>query len=309
MTGDRGRRLVAGVLWLSLLALRLPAQSPQPDGGGVQPGRFPAKWITGGPDCASVPAWQIEPYNEDFYILRESGCTNYEKPFLYLVFGTDRVLLEDTGAGKSDAARVVTEFIAKWSAAKGRPPIPLVVAHSHSHGDHVAGDAGFRDLPNVTMVPLTIDGTREFFQIEKWPDTLGRIDLGGRVLDVIPIPGHDALSIAFYDRQTGILLTGDSLYPGRLYVRDFPEFERSTARLADFTKARIVAHILGTHIEQSTTPYKDYPVGTKYQPEEHVLELSRGQLLELSEALAGMQGHPARMAMRDFTIWPQQPRR
>jgi hydroxyacylglutathione hydrolase len=301
-----GARLL--LLNCALLCAAL-AQAPQPDGAGVRPGVLASKWITGGPDCSAIPDWQIQPYNEDFYILRESGCTNYEKPFLYLIFGRDKALLEDTGAGKSDAARVVTETVAKWSAAKGRPPIPLIVAHSHSHGDHVAGDAGFRDLPRVTMVPLTVEGTREFFGIAKWPESMGQIDLGERVLDVIPIPGHDTLSLAFYDRQTGILLTGDSLYPGRLYVRDFPEFVRSAARLVEFTRGKIVAHVLGTHIEQSSTPYKDYPVGTKYQPEEHVLELSRGQLLELADALAGMQDKPARMAMRDFTVWPQQPRR
>ena len=124
-------------------------------------------------------------------------------------------------------------------------------------------------------------------------------------IDVIPIPGHDTLSIAFYDRQTGVLLTGDSLYPGRLYVRDFPAFARSTSRLVAFTRGKIVAHVLGTHIEQTSTPYKDYPVGTKYQPEEHGLALSRGNLLELQEAVEGMKDKPVRFALRDFTIWPR----
>ena len=35
---------------------------------------------------------------------------------------------------------------------------------------------------------------------------------------MIPIPGHDVASIALYDRVTGNFMTGDSLYPGRLYV-------------------------------------------------------------------------------------------
>jgi glyoxylase-like metal-dependent hydrolase (beta-lactamase superfamily II) len=155
------------------------------------------------------------------------------------------------------------------------------------------------------MVPLTVDGTREFFGIEKWPDGIGHVDLGERVLDVIPIPGHNALSLAFYDRQTGVLLTGDSLYPGRLYVQDFPAFVRSTERLVEFTKGKIVAHILGTHIEQMAVPYKDYPIGTKDQPEEHELALSRGALLELEDALHAMGDKPVRMALRDFTIWPK----
>ncbi len=270
----------------------------------MRPGSLPAHWMTGGPDCVEVPDWQVHAYNEDFYILRQSGCVNYEKPFLYLLFGKDKALLEDTGAQPSDAARAVTDVVAKWLKAKGRTSIELIVTHSHSHGDHVAGDAGFRGLPHVTLVPLTVEGTSEFFQIEKWPEGIGHVDLGGRVLDIIPIPGHDKLSLAFYDRETGVLLTGDSLYPGRLYVRDFPAFVRSTDRLVEFTKGKIVAHVLGTHIEEMATPYKDYPVGTKYQPEEHGMALSRGNLLELQEAVRGMGDTPVRFALRDFTVWP-----
>jgi glyoxylase-like metal-dependent hydrolase (beta-lactamase superfamily II) len=33
-------------------------------------------------------------------------------------------------------------------------------------------------------------------------------------------PGHHVASIALYDRRTGNLLTGDSLYAGRLYVNE-----------------------------------------------------------------------------------------
>ena len=62
--------------------------------------------------------------------------------------------------------------------------------------------------------------------------------------------------------------------------------------------------MLGTHIEQSATPYKDYPIRTVYQPDEHSLALTRGTLLELNEALHSMGTEPRRMAFRDFTIWP-----
>jgi hypothetical protein len=67
----------------------------------------------------------------------------------------------------------------------------------------------------------------------------------------------------------------------------------------------LVAHILGNHIENTRTPYLDYRVGTVYQPDEHALELGRGELLELNEALRQMNGQIVRMAMRDFTIWPK----
>jgi hydroxyacylglutathione hydrolase len=294
------------VLFFPILSL---AQAPQPDGAGVRRGTLPVSWKPSGPTCEGVPGWQVHEYNSDFYILRESGCTNYEKPFLYLLFGKDRALLEDTGAGKPDTARIVDEVIAKWLQRNNRASIPLLVTHSHSHGDHIAGDAQFKDRPLTTYIPLTEEDTRQAFHIAKWPEGLGRIDLGERILDVIPIPGHDKLSIAFYDRQTGVLLTGDSVYPGRLYVSDFPEFARSTQRLVDFTRGKILTHLLGTHIEQANTPYLDYPVRTVYQPDEHPLALSRGTLLELNEALIAMRDKPVRYALRDFTIWPREPAR
>jgi len=278
-------------------------QPTQPNGGGVRPGTLPRSWNTGGQKCIEMPEWEIHEYNPDLYILRENGCVNYEKPFLYLLFGSERCLLIDTGAGKTEVARTVTELIGKWAERNGRTSLPLVVGHSHSHDDHTAGDESFRTRPNTTLVPLTVEGSRRFFGIARWPEDTGNIDLGNRVIDVIPIPGHDTLSLAYYDRQTGVLLTGDSLYPGRLYVRDFSAFAKSTERLVRFTEDKVVTHILGCHIEQSRTPFLDYPIETKYQPDEHALELGRASLLELQDALIHLHT-PARLALRDFTIWP-----
>jgi hydroxyacylglutathione hydrolase len=258
-----------------------------------------------------TPDWHVHEYNPDLYILRESGCTHFEKPFLYLLFGKEKALLLDTGAGKAETAREVSEVVGKWLKRNQRQSIPLVVAHTHSHGDHTAGDPQFTALHNpalpITMVPLTVNGTAAFYAIKDWPASPGTIDLGDRTLDVIAIPGHDKLSLAFYDRQTGLLFAGDSLYHGRLYVSDFPAFAQSTQRLVDFTNGKIVSHILGNHIEESNTPYLDYPIGSLYQPEEHVLELSRGSLLELNDALQAMHGQPSRVALRDFTIYPTSP--
>ena len=269
----------------------------------MRAGSLPRSWRTGGPVCGEAPEWEVHEYNPDFYILRENGCVNYEKPFVFLFFGRDRCLLIDTGAGETHVAREISQIIDRWAASRHRDPPPLVVGHSHSHDDHTAGDAQFRSRANTTVAPLTVAATKQLFGISEWPETIGRIDLGERVLDVIPIPGHDFLSLAYYDRQTGVMLTGDSIYPGRLYVRDFPAFVKSTERMVRFTDGKIVTHLLGNHIEQARTPYLDYKIGTKYQPDEHSLELGRGELLELNDALAHMRT-PARRAFRDFTIWP-----
>src|SRR5580658_8747015 len=121
-------------------------QVPQVDGTRVRRGELPQRWITGGPRCVEVPDWQVQEYNEDLYILRESGCSDYEKPFLYLFFGKDRALLEDTGSGHPETARAVTGVISRWLAHNKRESIPLVVTHSHSHGDHIAGDSQFQGM-------------------------------------------------------------------------------------------------------------------------------------------------------------------
>jgi hydroxyacylglutathione hydrolase len=290
-------------------ALALACSHPSPSNRSmpndpIEGGTLPASWYAGGTDCAGRPDFQVHAYNPDLYILRQAACTNYEKPFLYLIFGTERVLLLDTGAGKVDVAGTVDRIIGDWLARHHRASIDLIVAHSHGHGDHVAGDSQFVRRAKTTLVGRDTTSVRTFFKIASWPEEIVQYDLGGRVLDVIPIPGHQAASIALYDRRTALLLTGDTFYPGRLYVRDSAAFVRSIRRLVDFTANRPVAHMLGTHIENSSTPFKDYPVGTVDQPQEHVLELNRAQLLELDAALQAMAGKVERKIMRDFTIWP-----
>jgi glyoxylase-like metal-dependent hydrolase (beta-lactamase superfamily II) len=272
---------------------------------GPAGGHLPDNWYAGGADCGGRPAFRVASFNNDFFILRQPACTNYEKPFLYLLFGRDRALLFDTGAPTIDVATPVDTLIHQWAAHHGKSALGLVVAHSHAHGDHVAGDSQFVSRPGAMVVGRDTASVRAFFGIARWPTDVGAIDLGDRVLDVIPIPGHQPSSIALYDRRTGILLTGDTFYPGRLYVRDTAAYAASIDRLARFVRAHRVTHMLGAHVEQSSTPYVDYPVGTKDQPHEHQLDLTPAQLFELDSAVQSMRGRMRRVLLRDVTIWPQ----
>jgi glyoxylase-like metal-dependent hydrolase (beta-lactamase superfamily II) len=287
------------------------------DGLGLQPGVVPTGWKSGGPDCLTVPQWQVQAYNEDFYILRQSGCVHAEKPFLFLIFGNDAALLEDTGVARREpdasgektipTAPVVMDLIAQWAARKHRAPVPLIVIHSHAHGDHTAGDGQFQALPGVRVIAPVPAAIQQAAGIVNWPSDVGRIDLGGRVVDVIPFPGHNEASIALYDRLTGNLLTGDSLYPGLLSVNqaDLATFAESTRRLSAFVREHPVAHVFGTHIEQKRTPYLDYGRGTVYQPEESELTLTRAHVFELDAALGGMKGTLTTFAAPEFTVVPR----
>lgn len=274
---------------------------------GVAPpdtGYMPATWYAGGPLCTGRPAFRIREYHPGFFILRQPACTNYEKPFLYLVIGRTRALLLDTGASGMAVAAPVDSILDAWRVAHGGSPRELVVAHSHGHRDHIAGDDQFRGRVGVTLVEPDVGGVRTYFGFRDWPTDVVPFDLGERVLDVLAIPGHEPAGLAFYDRATSVLLTGDTFYPGRLYVRDTAAFAASVARLAAFTASRPVSAILGTHIEQARTPFTDYPVGTQDQPDEDRLELSRDELVTLDSAVQTMRGRFVRTRLPRFTIWP-----
>ena len=247
-------------------------QLQSPTSSDFESGGLPAHWTDQSHDCERAPAFRVHEYNSTFIILRQSGCTHFEKPFLYLLFGSKEALLVDTGARGADVSTVLEPLLRRKFEAN---PLPLLVIHSHGHSDHTAGDTALRGRAATRVIEAQPREIARFFCLKNWPTDIAKYDLGDRIIDIVPIPGHDGASIAIYDRRTGNLLTGDTLYPGRLYVRDRRAFVESVERLVTFTQTRRVTHILGAHIENTRTPYLDYPEGTKFQPEEHGLELGR----------------------------------
>jgi glyoxylase-like metal-dependent hydrolase (beta-lactamase superfamily II) len=298
---SRTRAVTAAACAVAMCACATASPTPRPR---FQPGIVPANWYAGGASCAGRADFNVQAYNDGLFILRQAACKNYEKPFLYLILGNSRALLLDTGAGKVDVATPVDSLVRAWSRRQGNAPMQLVVAHTHAHGDHIAGDSQFVNRANTTLVGRDSAAVRAFFGINRWPEDSGTIDLGGRILDIIAIPGHQPASIAVYDRLTGVLLTGDTFYPGRIYVRDSVAFARSIPRLAQFVARHTVTHFLGAHVENSRTPGVDYPVGTVDQPEEHGLDMTYAQFAELDSVVATMRGRFVRTVRRDFTIWP-----
>jgi len=266
-----------------------------------------AHWIDG--LAANEPETQVQRIDADTIVIRQSVETNFEAPFLYLLFGKDRALLIDSGAGGLKIRPAIDRVIAEWRAAHGNRPLRLVVAHSHGHGDHHAGDDEFRDRPDTDVVGLAPGAVASFFHVGNWPDGLGHIDLGGRVLDVIPTPGHEPAHIMIYDARTQLLFSGDMLYPGRLYVPhdQFGTFRASADRLAAFAATHSIRALLGAHIEMTTTPGQDYPMKAPTHPSEHVLPLAPSAIGELQQAVAKMGSAPAIDRHADFIIYPLPP--
>jgi glyoxylase-like metal-dependent hydrolase (beta-lactamase superfamily II) len=112
---------------------------------------------------------------------------------------------------------------------------------------------------------------------------VAQLDLGGRLLEFTPIPDHHPAGIALYDQQTGFLLTGDFLLPGRIYVDDVDAFRASSRRLRAFAEDRPVSLILGGHLEMDSEG-GFYRPGATYHPDERPLQLGHNDLVELDEA-------------------------
>ncbi|GAB2607389.1 hypothetical protein GCM10027168_45160 [Streptomyces capparidis] len=260
------------------------------------------RWIHGsppdGPD--TDPAVQVYAHDEDTFILRQSKAVHWEAPFLFLLVGSERALLVDTGATESPELFPLRRTVDGLLADRGG--LPLLVLHTHPHGDHVAGDGQFADRPLTTVVPAERDAAWAFLGLDRDPDGTGRLDLGGRVIEYLATPGHHRAAVTYHDPRTGFLLTGDTVYPGRLYVEDWAAFTRTVDRLIAFCDTRRVTHLLGCHIEMSTTPGVDYPAGTVHQPDEPPLEMAPERLRAIRRAIEEIGDRPGRHPYPDFVV-------
>jgi hydroxyacylglutathione hydrolase len=261
-------------------------------------------WING--VAADEAQMQVQRYDDDTYVIRQSIRTNFEGPFLYLLFGRDRAFLIDTGAGGLEVRPTIDRVIAGWAARHHRTSIPLIVAHSHSHGDHHQGDAEFRDRPDTIVIGLYPKEVADFFGIVHWPNQIVSYELGGRVLDIIPTPGHQSAHIMVFDRKTRLLFSGDSLGPYRLYIsmNEAKTYRDSIDRVAAFTDGKRVSWILGAHIEMTPKPGELIDDEAPSHPDEHVLEMPYSDLRELQASLHAMGDNLEQQPHRDFVIFP-----
>lgn len=270
-----------------------------------------ARWIHGAPAgrCPDDPRIQVHHCDPHTVIMRQSKSVNYEAPFLYLLFGNDRALLLDTGA-TADAARfplraTVDRLLTAWLDEHPRDDYQLVVAHTHGHHDHVAADAQFTGRPGTTVVGRELDEVRRYFGFTGWPEQIVGFDLGGRVLEITGSPGHHRAAITVYDPWTGFLLTGDTVLPGRLYAFDFPQFLASLDRMAAFADSRTVTHVLGCHVEMTTEPGRDYPIGATYQPHERAPQMTVAQLKSVLKAASSVADKRGPHRFDDFVLYNQ----
>lgn len=255
------------------------------------PGSMDVHWNEGAADCGAnpQPPIQVHPYNAQTFILRESLCATFEAPFIYLLVGSTRALLIDTGDVADPKLMPLAQTVLGLLPGEGRSKLPLIVVHTHRHMDHRAGDPQFEHLAGVQVVPAYLEDVQKYFGFSDWPNGLAQVDLGNRTVDVMPVPGHNAAHVAFYDRSTGLFISGDFFLPGRLLIEDTDAALASAKRVAAFINDRPVSHVMGAHIELNAAG-ETLPWESSHHPNESPLQLTKEDLLVLPDALRSFNG-------------------
>jgi len=191
-----------------------------------------------------------------------------EEVISYLVVGTKQALLFDTGMGIGNLRAIVARLTSR----------PIVVLNSHTHNDHVGGNWQFPFIygMDTAFTRASAKGSGEDAQAEIGKDMLCgalpknfyptkyatrpwqvslfvpdgfKINLGGRTVEIISTPGHTPDSISLIDRANGLLFTGDTYYPGEIWLyrpeTDFRAYLASVKKLSALApETRLV---LGAH--------------------------------------------------------------
>src|SRR6266568_4457044 len=157
------------ILLIVLLALGMLLTS-SPGWSQLVPGSMDIHWNEGAPNCANPqPPLQVHQYNTRTFILRESLCATFEAPFMYLLIGSTKALLIDTGdvAGPTQMplANTVMHLLPGDTSAK----LPLLVVHTHRHLDHRAADGQFTHFSNAQVVGFDFDSVRRYYNFTDWP--------------------------------------------------------------------------------------------------------------------------------------------
>ena len=111
------------------------------------------------------PPLQVHKVCEGLYAIRQSKLLNFEGNFMYLIVGVERAILVDTGAVSSSDAGLEKCINNILTSINDSISLPLVVAHSHSHGDHIQGDVFFTHRENTQIVGHGVEAVSQFYSL------------------------------------------------------------------------------------------------------------------------------------------------
>lgn len=163
-----------------------------------------------------------------------SEYKHWEETHCYLLNGTKRSLLIDTGLGICNISDIISDLTDR----------PVTAVATHIHWDHIGGHKYYPDFyaheAELNWLngefPQTLETIKNYvvercdlpksFNIDEYAFFQGKptkalyggeqIELGGRTVEVIHTPGHSPGHMCFYEKEFGYLFTGDLVYKGVL---------------------------------------------------------------------------------------------
>ena len=176
----------------------------------------------------------IDQVDENTYIISE--YRHWEETHCYLLIGSDRALLVDTGLGVCNIYEQVRKLTDK----------PVIAIATHIHWDHIGGHKYFSNfyaheaeldwlngkfpLPTQVVKNMLTDRCElpEDFDISNYDIFQGKpsrvlkdgdtIDLGERTIQAFHTPGHSPGHLCFWEAEKGYLFSGDLVYKGTLFA-------------------------------------------------------------------------------------------
>ena len=165
---------------------------------------------------------EIFKINDDTWRFEDDGVR------FYLFSGTERAALIDTGMNVPDAK----------SIAEKLTDLPLILINTHGDPDHISGNGAFENVymsPNEEENYRACGGKGKITPVHEGDV----IDLGDRPLRIIDIPGHTPGSIAILDEKNRVLVSGDSVEDGNIFMfgamRDIDQYIDSMKHLQEYT--------------------------------------------------------------------------
>ena len=174
----------------------------------------------------SQSPYEVIQIDENSWRIEENGVRSF------LFAGKDKALLVDSGFGTGNIKDAVDSLTT----------LPVMLINTHADRDHIGCNNQFE---KIFMHPAEFDrynqnlqsqgGSMDFGTNAIWEHDI--IDIGGRSFEVILIPGHTPGSIALLDSENRILISGDSVQAGMVYMfgpgRNINAYIHSMKKLSD----------------------------------------------------------------------------
>lgn len=204
------------------------------------------------PASTMIDDWYaVEAIDAQTFAINEPKSSQYNTS--YIIVGDTRALMFDAGSGERPVGSRSMRAVAEQYTDK---PVTLIL--SHFHYDHIHDAAMFDDVVLIDRHEIRTNVNDGVFTIDPW-ESLDlawhplkvasiladgdMIDLGGRRLTLLNVPGHTTESVVLVDTSRNQVFTGDFVYRhlGGLIAfapsADLVAYKANSARLLQLTNS------------------------------------------------------------------------